>query len=75
MEVPVDTDPATLSGLPAERPLVAVALAAVVATVAYLGIQVVLAGQIDVIETAAFAIVFAGVYAAFLYIRRQLVAE
>ncbi|WP_136688223.1 hypothetical protein [Halorhabdus amylolytica] len=72
MDPDLDTDPATLEGVPADRPFVAVAIAAVVATVVYLAIQLAMDGRIDFVETAAFVIVFTGVYVAFLYLRRQL---
>jgi len=72
MDIDVDTEPATLEGVPAERPLLAVGLSAVVATVVYLAIQLAMDGRIDPVETVAFAIVFTGVYVAFLYLRRQL---
>ncbi|WP_135666314.1 hypothetical protein [Halorhabdus rudnickae] len=75
MDLDLETDPASVEGLPAERPVVAVAIAAVVATVVYLAIQLAMDGQIDVVETAAFAIVFTGVYVAFLYLRRQFAGE
>jgi hypothetical protein len=71
MDIDAELDPASLEGLPAQRPLLAVAIAAVVATVVYTAIQLVMEGGVDVIETAAFVIVFAGVYVAFLYLRRQ----
>lgn len=75
MDLDIETDPASLDGLPAERPVVAVAVAAVVATVVYLAIQLVMDGSIELVETAAFAIVFTGVYVAFLYLRRQYAGE
>lgn len=68
----MDLDPASLSDVPAENPAVAVAISAVVATVVYLAIQLVMDGTVDLVETAAFVIVFTGVYAAFLYLRREI---
>ncbi|ACV12379.1 hypothetical protein Huta_2212 [Halorhabdus utahensis DSM 12940] len=68
----MDLDPASLSDVPAEKPAVAVAISAVVATVVYLAIQLVMDGSINPVETAAFVIVFTGVYAAFLYLRREI---
>lgn len=68
----MDLDPTSLSEVPAENPAIAVAISAVVATVVYLAIQLVMDGSVDLVETAAFVIVFAGVYAAFLYLRRTM---
>lgn len=72
MDLDVEIDPASLEGVPAERPILAIALAAVVATVVYLAIQLAMDGRVDPIETAAFAVIFTGVYVAFLYLRRKL---
>ncbi|QGN06336.1 hypothetical protein Hrd1104_02855 [Halorhabdus sp. CBA1104] len=72
MDIDSELDPATVEGLPAQRPLVAIGLAAVVATVVYLAIQLAMDGTVELVETAAFTIVFTGVYVAFLYLRRQL---
>lgn len=68
----LNTDPAALDGVAAERPIVAIAIAAVVATVVYLALQLTTDGQIDLVETMAFTTVFTGVYVSFLYFRRQL---
>ena len=68
----IDLDAASPENVPGERPLVSIAISAVIATVVYLAIQVAMGGRIDLVETAAFVIVFAGVYAAFLYLRREI---
>ncbi len=47
-----------------ERPIVATALVAVVATAAYAGIQLVLDGSVAVAETASFVLIFTVVYVA-----------
>lgn len=70
MDVRVDLG--TLERVPGQRPLVTVAVAAIVATVVYLVIQLVLDGQIDLVETGAFVLVFTGVYVAFLYLGDRL---
>ncbi|MFW5956169.1 MAG: hypothetical protein ACOCQY_02085 [Halorhabdus sp.] len=67
-----DTDPTAISDVPSQMPWLAVAVSAVVATIVYLAIQLVIEGQIDVVETAAFVVIFTGVYAAFLYLRRRI---
>ncbi|WP_181685708.1 hypothetical protein [Halorhabdus salina] len=75
MDIDSELDPITIEGLPAQRPIVAIILAAVVATVVYLAIQLAMDGAVELVETAAFGIVFTGVYVAFLYLRRQFQAS
>mgnify|MGYP007008814846 CR=1 FL=1 len=47
-----------------ERPILATAVVAAVATVAYVGVQLVLDGAVAAAETAAFVLIFTVVYVA-----------
>ena len=55
-----------------EQPIVATALVAAVATAAYVGVQAVLDGSVDALETVLFVVAFTLVYVAGnRYLRRR----